>query len=228
MFSSLIEWIRKGERRVTEAWAYDISTPEGRRRANLHALLIDHGILRILWTNLYEVSPGVWRSNQPDRKRLIKYKKMGIETIINLRGQSSSGFYRFEKRRCARKKIDLLNVRMSARELTDRNELLKLLDYFETARMPMLMHCKSGADRAGLASALYLLHIKKTPIEEAKKQLSLRYAHIKSSKTGILDFMLEAYEKDTSTMPMTIREWIEHKYDREALAVDFAKLRGKT
>lgn len=228
MFSNFVEWIRKGERRVTEAWAYDISTPEGRRRANMHALLIDHGFLRLFWTNLYEVTAGVWRSNQPDRKRLEKYKKMGIRTIINLRGQSASGFYKFEKRSCHRKKIDLLNVRMSARQLTDRGELLKLLDYFETAQKPMLIHCKSGADRAGLASALYLLHIEKTPIEIAKKQLSLRYAHIRSSKTGILDFMLDTYQQDTKPTPIPIREWIEHNYDREALTNEFAKLRGKS
>ncbi|MGJ8585497.1 MAG: fused DSP-PTPase phosphatase/NAD kinase-like protein [Marinosulfonomonas sp.] len=226
MFSNFVEWIRKGERRVTEAWAYDISTPEGKRRANWHALLIDHGFLRILWTNLYEVTPGVWRSNQPDRKRLTKYKEMGIKTIINLRGQSASGFYRFEKRGCRRNQIQLLNVRMSARQLTSREELLQLLDYFETAQRPMLMHCKSGADRAGLASALYLLHIENTPIEDAKKQLSLRYAHIRSSKTGILDFMLDAYAIDTRKTPMPIRKWIEQQYDRETLTAKFAAARG--
>ena len=35
------------------------------------------------------------------------------------------------------------------------------------------MHCKSGADRAGLASALWLLHVERRPVAEAMKQLSL-------------------------------------------------------
>lgn len=55
---------------------------------------------------------------------------------------------------------------------------------------PFLMHCKSGSDRAGLASALYLLD-QGRPVAEARKMMSLRYLHLANSDAGILDVMLE-------------------------------------
>ena len=88
------------------------------------------------------------------------------------------------------------------------------------------MHCKSGADRAGLASALYLMHVENKPVAEAKKQLSLRYLHLKNDSTGILDYMLDQYEQDITETPMPIREWFETRYDPKALTAGFQKLRG--
>jgi len=45
---------------------------------------------------------------------------------------------------------------------------------FGTLEYPILMHCKSGADRVGLMSALYLHTRHGVPISEARRQLSLR------------------------------------------------------
>ncbi|MFD2031462.1 tyrosine-protein phosphatase [Ancylobacter dichloromethanicus] len=46
------------------------------------------------------------------------------------------------------------------------------------AKKPILIHCQAGADRSGLASALYLAAIKKNSAEaEAEAQLSIRYGH---------------------------------------------------
>ena len=53
-----------------------------------------------------------------------------------------------------------------------------------------MMHCKSGADRAGIASCLYLIY-KQNMMFYATKQLSFKYLHIKYAKTGILDYLFE-------------------------------------
>ena len=55
----------------------------------------------------------------------------------------------------------------------------------------MLMHCKSGADRAGLMSVLYRFLHEGVPLKEAKKELSLKYGHIRQAHTGILDYFFE-------------------------------------
>ena len=46
---------------------------------------------------------------------------------------------------------------LSATRRPTRRELLQLIDLLETCSYPLLIHCKSGADRTGLASALYRL-----------------------------------------------------------------------
>jgi len=83
------------------------------------------------------------------------------------------------------------------------------------------MHCKSGADRAGLASALYLILKHKYSIEEAKKQLSFKHLHIKYSKTGILDFFFNEVSKNNITNKIQFLDWIKNKYDKKKLKKKF-------
>ena len=226
MFGKLFAWLKSLESRLDRKLGKDISTPSARRRAKLHFHLVDHGILRTFWTNLFQIAPGVWRSNQPSPKRLDVYRKMGIKTVLNLRGQTSRSPYLFEEVACRELGLKLINHKLSARKLVGKKELLSLLDTFETIEKPFVMHCKSGADRAGLAAALYLLHIEGASIKEAKKQLSFKYIHLSHTQTGILDQILKAYATDTRDAPMPIRKWIEKRYDKKRLQNDFAQRRA--
>lgn len=218
MFGQLFSWFKAAEKSLDKSMGKDISTPDARRRAKWHFMMVDHGILRILWHNLFEISPGVWRSNQPDGKRIAKFKSMGIRTVLNLRGKTDRSPYLFEKEACEKHGLNLISHKLSARKVVGPKALLALLDTFETIEKPFVMHCKSGADRAGLGAALYLLHIEGAPIDIAKQQLSFKYLHIKSSSTGILDDLLDAYEVDTKKTPMDIREWIATRYDPDVIA----------
>jgi len=222
-----VSWLKSAERRLGTYLGRDISTPAARRRAMIHFQLLDHGILRALWHNLHEIAPGVWRSNQPSPRRLRKYQKMGFRTVFNLRGANGASPYLFEKETCDAIGLTLVSSSMNARQLVSRRVLLQLLDQFQTLERPFVMHCKSGADRAGLVSALYLLHVQNTPIAQAKKQLSIRYLHLRSFQTGILDHMLDAYETDIKSTPMPIRDWIKTCYDREKLTAEFNAERAK-
>jgi len=216
------------ERDLGHKLGKDISTPSARRRARLHFYLLDHGIFRWLWTNQHQVAQGVWRSNQPSQRRLRAYKKKGIDTVLNLRGDNGYSPYLYEKEACDALGMTLVNLTLSARTLATRALLLELLDHFETLERPFVMHCKSGADRAGLAAALYLLHVENAPISLAKKQLSVRFIHFQSFQTGILDHMLNAYERDNEFNPMPIRTWIETRYDNKRLTADFNAKRGQS
>ncbi len=204
--ASLDDWLGK-----------DISTTGSRLRAVFHYYFVDHGALRIGWHNLDEISTGVWRSNQPSKGRLKKYKAMGIKSVLNLRGETDRSPYLFEEEACGELGIEFTSVKLSARKLARRSRLLTLLDTFETLERPFVLHCKSGADRAGLASALYLLHIEGLPIEQARKQLSFKYLHLRNTKTGVLDYLLEAYALEIKTNPMPIRRWLEVCYRRKDL-----------
>jgi len=84
------------------------------------------------------------------------------------------------------------------------------------------VHCKSGADRTGLAAALYLMVVEDQPFDLARKQLSFRFLHIRRSSTGILDHFFDAYEARNAASPITIEDWIKTEYDPEALTKSFA------
>lgn len=216
------------ESRLSVEWGGSIATPEQRRKAYWHFHLLDHGMLRALWANLSEIAPGAWRSNQPSPRGLRRLQKLGIKSVLNLRGVNQRSPYLFEQETCHELGMTLVSCNLSARSLMPRENLVALLDVFDTIEYPFVMHCKSGADRAGLASALYMLYVKGASIAEAKEQLSFRYLHIRSSVTGILDHVLDAYEKDNAENPMAIRDWIETRYDNEKLTAEFHQIRSKT
>ncbi|MEM9351115.1 MAG: protein tyrosine phosphatase [Pseudomonadota bacterium] len=206
---------------LTRVTPESLSHPVGRFWAHICYNVQDHGFLRIWWTNLVEISPGVWRSNQPGPKRLAQYAKMGIKDILILRGVTDRAQYQFEVEAAEKYGIRLHTLALHARRALPPSRFLTLLDYFERMEKPWLMHCKSGSDRAGLAAAIYMLW-QGRPLEEARKQLSFRYFHLKSTSTGILDVMLDHYEEALEEGPISIRDWLETGYDANRLREEFA------
>jgi len=221
MIGKFLTRIHKAEKRWSASYGTDISTPAGRRQAWWHFHLSDHGFLRTLWTNLDQIAPGVWRSNQPSPRRLERYARMGIRTILNLRGQDRYSFYLFEREAAERLGMEMIDIKIYARSLVPAERFLELLDIFDRIDRPFVMHCKSGADRAGLASALWLLHVENRPVAEAQRQLSLRYAHLKSTRTGILDQLLETYAADCAEVPIPIRDWFATRYSPAEIEAAF-------
>jgi protein tyrosine/serine phosphatase len=86
------------------------------------------------------------------------------------------------------------------------------------------MHCKSGADRAGMASALYLLDQGST-VAAARDELSFKYLHLRFTKTGVQDHMLDLFEARQTKGKIQIRDWLFNEYSPDALAESFAKLK---
>lgn len=216
-FKPIVDW----ERRVRASYNTDLSTPENRRRAHIYNLWFDHAILRIFWTNFYPVAPGVFRSNQPTHKRFERLKARGIQAILNLRGSAGAAHYLTEKESCAQLGLTLVDVNMLARQAPARADVLALLDAFRRIDRPFVMHCKSGADRAGFASALYLLVIEGRPLVEARKMLSPKYLHFRLSRTGILDFILDSYETRQASDAIGFEDWIATEYDALAIQADY-------
>jgi protein tyrosine/serine phosphatase len=87
------------------------------------------------------------------------------------------------------------------------------------------MHCKSGADRTSLASALYLIHKEGATVAEARAQMSVRYIHFRWTATGILDEVLDAYEERLRQGPIMLRDWIANEYDRDEITRRFTRRR---
>ena len=114
--------------------------------------------------------------------------------------------------------IQMIDIKIYARSLVPRERFMELFDIFDQIEKPFLLHCKSGADRAGLASALWLLDKEGASLEEAKAMLSFKYVHLKNTKTGVLDHLLDIYAQDAD---MPIRQWFASKYDPVEITASF-------
>jgi protein tyrosine/serine phosphatase len=62
-------------------------------------------------------------------------------------------------------------------ELTDA-EVRALLQVMRDAPKPLLIHCRAGADRTGIAAALFLAGIEGRPEAAAERHLSILYGHV--------------------------------------------------
>jgi protein tyrosine/serine phosphatase len=227
MIARLGKTLKTWEVALRTSWGDDISTPALRRQALWHFHLFDHAWLRLLWTNFDEVAPGVYRSNQPDHARLEKLRDMGIRTIVNLRGTPRQSHYLFEEESCAALGLAMVNLHLHARRAAPRSEILNLIETFRSAEKPLLMHCKSGADRAGLAAAIYLIAIDGRSVAEARRHLGPRYVHFRWSRTGICDHLLDAYEERLAAGPIGFEEWIATEYDAADLEASFTRKRSR-
>jgi protein tyrosine/serine phosphatase len=202
---------------------FDLSTPEGRQRAERDLVWGDHGFLRARFSNFHWIEPGVMaRANQPSPKAVARYAGEGFKTILNLRGPSDTGYYALEREACQRHGIDMIDVRMFSREAPSAAQVRRAKELFETIRYPALMHCKSGADRAGAMAVLYK-HLKMSlPIDEAVEQLRLKYLHVRQGKTGVIDYFFERYLAESDGK--TFLEWVESSDPKAIKAAYMRKL----
>lgn len=205
------------QRRLEARFTHDIEDPEARRQSQIFVDWFDHGVLRRPWHNFAEVGPGLYRSNHPDAARLEEYARRGVRSVLNLRGAHHQAPYKFEAEACARLGLPLKVVAMSARQAPNREAILALIEAYRTMPRPILVHCKSGADRTGLAGAVWKLVIEGRPISEARRQLSPRFLHFRWSKTGVLDRFLEAYAARLAQGPIAFEDWVRDEYSRQAL-----------
>lgn len=217
LFKRISDW----ERDLRASYNTDLSTPENRRRAHIYNLWFDHAILRKVWTNFFEVAPGVYRSNQPTHDRFVKLKDMGIRSVLNLRGAAGAAHYLVEEESCRELGLALVNVTLHARYAAPRKDIQAVITAFREIEKPFVMHCKSGADRAGFASAIYLLVIEGRPIADARKMLGLKYIHLKWSKTGVLDHILDRYEARYAESRISFEDWVATEYDRDEMQASY-------
>ena len=216
-------------RRGLHDWLHaDLTTPGNRRKARIYTLWYDHELVRIPWSNFARVAEGVYRSNQPTKARFRRWqRKLGLKTVLSLRGQTGAPPILEEEAICAELGLRLESCALSARQAPPRERILELIALFPRLEKPFLMHCKSGADRASLASAIYLLTQENASVEEAQKMLSPRFVHLKFTRTGILDHILEAYAARNAASPIAFADWIAQDYDAAALQAEFDTKRGR-
>ena len=145
--------------------------------------------------NFAAVVPGeAYRSNQPTPADLATYAgRYKIRTVINLRGRDeTSAWYKNEVAAAKQLGLTLIDFPLNASRRLDAKTAEDLVAVLRDAPRPILIHCRSGADRTGLASVVYLARVAHADEETAERQLSIRYGHF------AVPFFSSAYAMDES------------------------------
>jgi undecaprenyl-diphosphatase len=185
-------------------------------------LLIIFGVLFAARTltknNFHEVIPGeIYRSAQLSAGSLENLAgKHGIETVISLRRpKPDQSWYTKEKATAESLGIQHHDIGMDLTFSPRIDHLLELRDLLEDAPRPLLVHCRAGADRTGLAAVMTKLLDGSSSLEEARAQVALKYHAIRDDSMGIPFFnaytgWLEENALDHSSSQFN--RWLENDY----------------
>jgi protein tyrosine phosphatase (PTP) superfamily phosphohydrolase (DUF442 family) len=156
--------------------------------------------------NFFAVQEGqLYRCRQLSGQRFAHYiDKFGIKTIINLRGVESRPTWWQEEIAVSRKKnVNHYDIHMDAKVMTPKSQLLELLYIYDNAPRPILIHCKSGADRTGEAAAIWVLDQMGRSNTEAARQLAVDLGH-SPGRFPAKDFLIKIWQN---------RQWLIHEYN---------------
>jgi len=143
--------------------------------------------------NFREVIPEtLYRANLLEPQLLSNYiTTHGLKTIINLIGeQPQEEWWHQENDISKRHNVVFYNIPLIEHEYMKPEHLELLFNIFSTTQAPIMMHCKRGVDRTGIAIALWLLEEAGASHEDASLQLSYwRYGHHGSKHPQLLSFL---------------------------------------
>jgi protein tyrosine phosphatase (PTP) superfamily phosphohydrolase (DUF442 family) len=162
--------------------------------------------------NFHIVKEGVlYRSAQPtgDDIRMI-HTEYGIKSIINLRGKrSGKDWYDEEIEVIKELGLRHADIPLPLERLPDEEHLKDILDAFNNLPQPILVHCKAGADRTGMAAAMFVFDHMNQQLDEdnrrqkAAGQLHPYFGHIPDFKPVQTYFIRDVYEGE---------EWVLKDY----------------
>ncbi len=183
-------------------------------------------------SNRHTVIPGrVYRCSQPSadglRGQILDHN---IRTVLNLRGPSlapPADWYTDELATTHALGVSQEDVTLSAYLPPPPAELRRLVDILDHTEYPLLVHCKQGADRTGLVSAVILLLTTDASVSEARRQLWPWYGHMPVGKTAAMGRVLTQYENwlpenGSDHTRDRFRHWLLTAYRPEAAASELA------
>ena len=99
--------------------------------------------------NLFKINDNVYRSAQPSGDGFKEIKSLGVKTVINL------CFFHSDKRLLKGTDLNLINIYMIPFMPQEYDMITFLKIMSDENNSPVLIHCRHGADRTGLMSAVY-------------------------------------------------------------------------
>lgn len=114
--------------------------------------------------NLFQVTPDLYRSAQPDQTGMRNAEKMGIRTVLSLRTSNP------DPELSEGTGLELRRVPIATENISE-EEVVAALRIIREGPHPVLVHCRHGADRTGLVIAVYRMAFQGWTREEALNEM---------------------------------------------------------
>lgn len=149
-------------------------------------------------------------------KEVIRDRR--IKTVLNLRGENpDQPWYRAEREAALAAGATLVDVPMSSSEWMSRAQLRAVIQVLESYERPILIHCQWGSERTGLVSTFAELLRPGATLDDARRQISLRYLYVRAGDGKVMAEHLDAYEawlreQRLEHSPDRFRRWVSEGY----------------
>ena len=105
--------------------------------------------------NFHKISENFYRGGQPTEEGVNNLAKLGIKTIINLRGGKNKKVSK-EEIWAKKARVNFIHSPLSNWFASRDDKIQSILDEIQKPEnQPVFLHCKRGADRTGTVTAIY-------------------------------------------------------------------------
>lgn len=170
------------------------------------------------------ISAVCYRSAQLAPAELTRIiSRHGIHTVVNLRGANTRQPWYARERQCTQRLgVKQVDVLLGSSYAPSEVAIRRLVGVIDTAEPPLLIHCRSGADRTGLVAACYKLLKTDADVATAAAELSLSFGHNPVGSARCMDCLLDDYsnwlrKQELPHTPQRFRDWTAKVYSRPRL-----------
>ncbi|MFH0965144.1 MAG: tyrosine-protein phosphatase [Planctomycetota bacterium] len=117
-------------------------------------------------TNFHQVTADLYRGAQPTAEGMRQLEKLGVKTVVNLRTGHS------DREDLVGSMLDYEEIPIEPWKIEEEEVARFLRVVSDPARMPVFVHCRRGADRTGLACAVYRIAVCGWSKEEAIREMT--------------------------------------------------------
>lgn len=135
--------------------------------------------------NFHETSPDVYRSGLLSEEAVPLLKMLGIKTVLNFDDHEPRASA--EKERLERLGIDVIRMPWSGFDEPSEEVIAQSVELIQSPkRRPILVHCKHGQERTGVALACWRILHQDWPADRAYQEMKsygfrpFQYGHLKS------------------------------------------------
>ena len=137
--------------------------------------------------NFHKVNDEIYRSAQPDEDEMSSMSTFEcIQSVLNLREKHS------DKDEIGKLKLTLYEIPLAAGRVTE-SDLVRILRTVKNAPKPILIHCRHGSDRTGVAVAACRIVFDYWTVDQAVSELTdPKYGHHKKLFPNLPEILRKA------------------------------------
>ena len=120
--------------------------------------------------NAGKINDSLFRGAQPQAEGFEQLKKLGITTIVDLRGEDPDKI-KWERQQAESAGIHFVNIPVSGWSPPTNDQVAEFLSLFKNKNEKIFVHCRFGDDRTGVFVATYRMTHDHWPPQQAIKEM---------------------------------------------------------